>query len=337
MTVSEDEISDVEEENVNPNQPVISKLRKLIKKIRSSPKMRQKMKKLCQMCKMKYLTPKIDVKTRWNSTFLMLERAEKYKAPLAALCSSEKKLGSYLLTEVDWKHLNTLCILLQKFERATKLISMERHPTICAYLPTFHWLLESLKSFILDNPGPLAQAVGEGLDKLEKYESEFRINNSKIPYLAVFLNPAIKMSFFKEHKFRNIREIQQEIAGIFEREYETVVDNYADMESENPEDELYAYMYKRPKITKATKEFQKYIQFPLLSYKVDVLDFWRSHQADFPNLSKMARDILPVQAGSVAVERDFSGGSDTVTTNRCSLLPETIRQLQCLKNWYKLS
>ncbi len=336
MSTVEDQPQPAIEVNVVSNKPTISKLRTLVKKVRKSPQMRKKMKKLCEVCKTKYLTPIIDVKTRWNSTFLMLERAAKLKGPLAALCSSEKALSSYLMTEPEWKQLKLLCTLLQKFDRATKLLSMERHSTISAYLPTFHWLLDSLQSFVEDNPGALALAAQKGIVKLEKYEDELRIANSKIPYVAVFLNPALKMGFFKEHKFRNVKEIQMGIAAMFE-EYEFADNNVVEKESDVPEDELYAYMYKRPKITRNTKEFQKYLQFPLSSYKVDVLDFWRSHEADFPTLTKMARDILPVQCASVAVERDFSSASDTVTPNRCSLKSETIRQLQCLKNWYKLS
>ncbi|HEY0222577.1 MAG TPA: hAT family dimerization domain-containing protein [Lactovum miscens] len=213
---------------------------------------------------------------------------------------------------------------------------MERHPTITAYLPTFHWLLDALHSFISDNPGPLAVAAENGLDKLQKYEDELQLNKSQIPYFAVILNPASKMSFFKEHKFRNVREIQKVFTDYFEKEYVIGIENVECNELEHPEDELFAFMYKRPKVTKSTKEIQKYLQFPLSSFKVNILEFWQSHQHDFPALSKMARDILPVQGASVAVERDLSDAADIVTVNRCSLTKETIRKLMCLKDWYKI-
>lgn len=342
MTVFEYQSSDVEDEDDDedendqsyPNRPTIVKLRKLVLKIRKSPQKRLKLRKLCKLHGMRYLTPKIDVKTRWNSTYEMLERAEKLKVPMRALCSSEKSLRSFIMHKNEWAELNVLCVLLQKFDRATKLMSMERHPTITAYLPTFHWLLDALHLFMNDNPGPLARAAENGLVKLQKYEEEFQLSKCKIPYFAVLLNPASKITFFKEHKFRNVREIQKEFSDYFEREYDVAVENNQNKEQEDPEDELYAFMYKRPKITKATKEIQKYQQFPLSSFKVNILEFWQSHQADFPVLRKMARDILPVQGASVAVERDFSDAADVVTTNRCSLDKETIRKLMCLKDWY---
>lgn len=94
-------------------------------------------------------------------------------------------------------------------------------------------------------------------------------------------------------------------------------------------------MYKRAKSSKATKEIQKYLQFPLSSSKIDLLDFWRCQEAEFPSLTKMARDILPIQSVSVSVERDSSSAADIVTTNTCTLKAETLQARMCLKSWYK--
>lgn len=66
------------------------------------------------------------------------------------------------------------------------------------------------------------------------------------------------------------------------------------------------------------------------------LEYWRSTvvQHNFPKLAKMAKDILPIQSASVAVERDFSKGARKVTPNRCSLISETIRASMFLKSWF---
>lgn len=140
----------------------------------------------------------------------MIERAAYLKVPLRALCSNDKSLNGLCMSESAWKELAILKDLLQKFDRSTKLLSMERHPSICAYIPTLNWLIESVETFITENPGPLADAARIGLEKLQKYEELTLMKNSKIPYMAMFLNPAIKMSYFKEHdytkpkKFKNL-------------------------------------------------------------------------------------------------------------------------------------
>lgn len=313
----------------------VAKLRKLVKKIRKSDLKRKQLRKMCELCSVKYLAPIIDVSTRWNSTFQMLERASKLKKPLLALCSSVKSLRQFIITEGEWSELDKLFSLLKKFDRSTKLVSMERHPTISAYLPTLNWLLDSIKSFIRDNPGQLADAATNGLRKLEKYEDKLDIENSLLPFVAVFMNPALKLNYFKEHKYRNIKDIQKRITEIFERDYAATTETTDPNEQEQLDDDFYSHMYKRSKQSKATKEIQKYLQFPLSSSKIDLLEFWRSQEGEFPGLSRLARDILPIQSSSVAVERDFSSASDVVTTKQCALKAETIRAKMCLKMWYK--
>lgn len=320
------------------NQPTVEKLRKLVRKIRKSPQMRQKLKKLCLLYQDAYLTPILDVKTRWNSTYAMIVRAIKLKTPLRALCLNEKELQPLALNDAEYKELQVLETLLQKFDRATNLMSMARHSTISSYLPTLNWLLDSLKEFIAENSGPMAVAADVGLTKLQKYEEELHVLKCNLPYVAIFLNPALKMNYFKDHNYNKteIKEIQKVICGRFESEYQSKTKtDENERQKEESSDEFHIHMFKKAKVNKEPKEFQKYIQFPSSSSKVNTLDYWRSQQSDFPNLSRMARDILAVQSSSVAVERDFSDGSHLVTQERCSLLPETIRACMCLKNWLK--
>lgn len=335
MEIESEENED--DEGIDDNQPTILKLRKLVKKIRKSPQMRQKLSNHCEFYGMQYLVPKIDVSTRWNSTYEMLLRAETLKTPLRALCLNENKLQKFLMNESEWNALKSLKILLGKFERSTKLISMERHTTIPAYIPTLNWLLESLESFI-DNPGPMGEAAGIGLQKLKKYDEALQIKKSQIPYVAIFLNPALKMNYFKEHAYSkiSIKEIQKSISELFEKVYEEG-ESTADIPEEETPDEFFTHMFKRSKSSNKPKEFQKYLNSPLSDPKVDILDFWRSQKDELPKLTKMARDYLGAQTGSVSVERDFSGGVDLITPTRCSLLPQTIRACMCLKSWYKFS
>lgn len=332
-----DEDVDDEEETFEENQFSIAKLRVLVKKVKNSTQKRQKLRKFCEFYKVKYRVPILDVPTRWNSTFNMIQRALDLKTPLRSLCTNDNTLKKYLITEPEWINIEKLKELLQKFDRSTQLMSMERHPTISSYLPTLNWLLESLKSFIESNPGTLAEAVDIGLEKLKKYEAELQITKSKIPYIGVFLNPSLKMSYFKEHGYGKpmMKEIQKSISETFEQMYVSQTTSQTEeTEKDDSNDEFYEHMHKRSS-NKEPKEFQKYLQFPLSAPKVNVLEYWRSQTEEFPNISHMARDYLAVQSGAVAVERDFSTGSHLVTPKRCSLAPETIRACLCLKSWLR--
>lgn len=107
-------------------------------------------------------------------------------------------MSDFLMTDREWNELACIKTLLAKFDRSSQLLSMQRHPTIAAYIPTLNWLSDSLEQFISDNPGPMAEAAKKGLEKLQKYEAELSIQSSVIPYVGTFLNPALKLNYFKE-------------------------------------------------------------------------------------------------------------------------------------------
>lgn len=63
-------------------------------------------------------------------------------------------------------------------------------------MPTLDWLIVSLNGTI-HGPTYLVRSVQAGLKKLQKYEEI--IYEGKIPFIATFLNPTLKLTNFKEH------------------------------------------------------------------------------------------------------------------------------------------
>jgi hypothetical protein len=59
------------------------------------------------------------------------------------------------------------------------------------------------------------------------------------------------------------------------------------------------------------------------------------HQAQYPTLSRMARDYLAVQGSAVPSERAFSSGALTSTRCRNRLTLELFEALQMLKSAYR--
>jgi len=58
---------------MNLTKTSILKLRSIFIKLKRSEQLRNKLKSSCDMTNTKYLSPIIDVATRWNSTFDMIE------------------------------------------------------------------------------------------------------------------------------------------------------------------------------------------------------------------------------------------------------------------------
>lgn len=73
---------------------------------------------------------------------------------------------------------------------------------------------------------------------------------------------------------------------------------------------------------------------PLTSIGTDIEDpcyFWKHHEAQFPTLAALARDIFSIPATGVGVERLFSSARDICHYRRGSLNATTIQDLMMLR------
>lgn len=55
----------------------------------------------------------------------------------------------------------------------------------------------------------------------------------------------------------------------------------------------------------------------------------------YPTLARMALDILPIPASSVAVERLFSRASQVATDRRSRLGPDVFEWIECLNHYWR--
>jgi len=70
-------------------------------------------------------------------------------------------------------------------------------------------------------------------------------------------------------------------------------------------------------------------------YEANILEWWKDNVRRFPNLAWIARDILPVQGGSVGVKRVFSMARDVIAYRRSRHKSSTIRSsilVKCYEN-----
>jgi len=77
---------------------------------------------------------KQDVRTRWNSTLIMLERLVKLKEPLTVTMISVKEAPSNLTPE-EWVIIEDIVPLLRPFNSLTIELSAEQYPTISKVIP----------------------------------------------------------------------------------------------------------------------------------------------------------------------------------------------------------
>ncbi|GBC12416.2 zinc finger BED domain-containing protein 1-like [Rhizophagus irregularis DAOM 181602=DAOM 197198] len=263
-------------ETTNELMSVIYKLRKLVVRIRASPQRRERFQQQCVAIELPELELLPDIKTRWNSTEIMIERALKLRQALHNFTSADRDLKHYLFSDNEWKLIEEIHLLMQYFKICSDYITGQLYPTLAFTIPAYNYLLDKIED-IIDN------------------------NNIRIE----IKNAATAA----KKKLKNIILLLKTI---------------------------FFHIFSKNEKTERDDELKSYFREPTISKSTDVLAWWKVQEANYPNLSKMALDYLAIPATSAPVERIFSSGTDLVTQKRCSLKGETIRELMCLKSWWKL-
>ena len=82
-------------------------------------------------------------------------------------------------------------------------------------------------------------------------------------------------------------------------------------------------------------EIDQYTKSDISNANTDILEWWEKHEQVYPDLSRMARDLLSIQATSVSLERIFSRSSLIIRKHRNKLSKGIARELLCLNDWTK--
>ena len=97
-------------------------------------------------------------------------------------------------------------------------------------------------------------------------------------------------------------------------------------------------LYEKVPTSQYMDEYTRYYEAPPHHDFKDVRDQWLApkQQAIYPNLSKMALNLLSIPVMSVAPKRLFSSCKITITNRRNKLLVKVIKALECLRSWYQV-
>ncbi|GJZ64041.1 RNA-directed DNA polymerase, eukaryota [Tanacetum coccineum] len=104
---------------------------------------------------------------------------------------------------------------------------------------------------------------------------------------------------------------------------------------------LKAHTKKKARTTDPTmaSEYERYVNSDFVTHlhpkefaSFDVLGFWKEKETMFPVLSRMAMDIISVQASSVASESAFSTSGRVLSIRRTRLTPASLEMCMCLKD-----
>ena len=84
---------------------------------------------------------------------------------------------------------------------------------------------------------------------------------------------------------------------------------------------------------------ERYLADPLdqtaLDEEFDILAWWKLNAPKYPDLARVAKDVLAVPASTVASEAAFSTSGRTLSAVRNRLKPETLEAFMCAQDWLK--
>ncbi|XP_031249010.1 zinc finger BED domain-containing protein RICESLEEPER 2-like [Pistacia vera] len=265
----------------------------------------------------------MDVPTRWNSNYLMLESALIYRRVFVYLALIDPNYKSCPSDE-EWDRGVRICKFLQPFYEITTLFSGSQYLTANLYLRNV-WRVQVRLYEEMENE----DEVHTILDPHFKFEFvEFYYKKVDGPVVAT----------------RKLELIKQELYRIFAA-YEGLSGNEVPsdpcVQASNPNiigDDICEFDYYKSDFSATKKsELDTYLgeaRFDRIKFcNLDILDHWKKNSDRYPILSMIARDVMSIPITTVASESSFSVGSKVLSKYRSSLLPENAESLICTRTW----
>ncbi|KAI7956344.1 hypothetical protein MJO29_007743 [Puccinia striiformis f. sp. tritici] len=134
----------------------------------------------------------INVSTRWNSTFLMFQRALLLEKSYTHFCQQNQDVAGFNLLPAEWNQARIIMKFLEPLSEATELLCVSKYPTLNNALPVYIVLIQHLD---FAHQGlhkcQLIQPADQMIKKINQY-----LNNAlqKPVYIcAMILDPQLKL------------------------------------------------------------------------------------------------------------------------------------------------
>ncbi|XP_019185280.1 PREDICTED: zinc finger BED domain-containing protein RICESLEEPER 2-like [Ipomoea nil] len=348
----------------------VKKVKDAVRYVRSSPARLQKFKSLADLIGVEAKNSLcLDVPTRWNSTYMMLNTTLLFQKVFEAYddhdSSFKSDLGGSVPDFLDWESIQSLVMILKSFYEMTVRISGSLYVTS----NTFFSEISDL-SCLLKNMGEATEdsvkLMGKNMRaKFDKYWGEPEKMNFLIFY-ANILDPRDKIEYmpiqfnqlYGEDKGKTmfdkvivgLKELFEDYVACFPVQCVEQFEKFSpsitisDSVSVGRPQSLLKSQIKKQKLvsgdlSRKKTELEVYLSEVIVDEddSFDLLRWWKQQSERFPVLSKMARDILAVPISTVASESAFSTSGRVLDAFRSSLTPRIVEALVCAQDWLRLS
>jgi len=322
------------------NKELFNKCRTLIKYFRHSAKNTG----LLFQTQKKLVLPerklKLDVCTRWNSIFEMIQRLIQNRPVLVNLALEDKEVSKLMLNDREWGKLMEINEVLSPFKDITEILCSSTFPSISILEP----IINNIQNNILkekENEVIEIQAIKFSiLTDFNKRIGEYK-DIQPLLRLAALLDPRMKNLFLgslnaktkaaqqiiESLKLYDINTSLQEVN--LENQQKEIVPTLKMMKF-NEEKLEGIFGVKHLSTTERDKkehEVLSYLDENEISLINDPLKWWNENKNRYPNVAKLATLILCIPATSVESERIFSKAGLIINASRASLSSKVADEL----------
>ncbi|KAH9754467.1 BED-type domain-containing protein [Citrus sinensis] len=298
----------------------------------------------------------LDCVTRWNSTYVMLDVAVKYKIVFSRLQQRDKHYTS-LPTDEEWEMAEKMLEYLLPFYSMTELFSGTQYPTSNLFFPMICEMRINLDEWDLSNVHVVREMTGQMIMKFDKYWAQIH----GILVMAVILDPRFKIQlvnyYFPQlygegaaNEIQRVRNLSNDLVKFYEVKSGNVSDavvgefssadvcfnfNLGTGRKFFDIRKFEAFASQNSETIVSKSDLERYLEEPLIksTSNFDILNWWKVNQGKYPILAQMAKDILAIPVTAVASESTFSTGGRVLTPHRSRLHPTTLEALMCTQHW----
>ncbi|KAL2932807.1 putative AC transposase [Bienertia sinuspersici] len=287
----------------------------------------------------------LDVSTRWNSTYDMIQRALEVKDAFDLFVTRERDIVD-VIYEKEWDTIQDICDFIEPFYHITKLFSGSKYPTSNLYL----YCIVCIEKLLTESHTDPSDAVRKMAAPMWRTFDKYWSDHSMVLSFALILDPRFKMTYLTDLYSmlyvptaveQKISEVHATFVALYECYMKTcksapVVHSVSDPTPPRPFKMMKLQQIPRTSTSRTARgDVDSYLG---LSHVVDydgfdVLDYWKSQSTSYPALALMARDILAIPITSVASESAFSVGGRILNKLRSVLLPKNVEILMTTRNW----
>nr|XP_043873805.1 E3 SUMO-protein ligase ZBED1-like [Solea senegalensis] len=281
----------------------------------------------------------IEVDTRWNSTFLMLQRLYELREPVGAALAS-LKTDITPLTAAEYDSVNNTLSVLAPFHQATVEVSAEKRVSSSKVIPLMKMLHHAITNKMHTmNASTIARQLGDNLvrrlrDHMSSLESAGGLT------MPTLLDPRFKKLGFENATRRQeaVNRLKNECANVIRHEASSAPPDQLQntrvaQSGGNSElwwlldDAINSSGSSSSVVADAVIEVDRYLAEMNISRDEDPLVYWHGHKAMYPHLHKLAVTWLCSPASSVPCERVFSKAGEVLSKKRNHLNPKTLEKL----------